>query len=333
MIFVTGGTGVLGSQLLVDLANDNQMIRALYRSDRKKDQTLSVFRQLLGDQAESKWQNIDWVVGDVLDIESLMDHMKSCRTVYHCAAIVSFHRKDFDRMIKVNRQGTANVVNVALHYKYSKICHVSSTAAIGLGSDDKLSEKTPWKISPQTTGYAHSKYASEKEVWRGHEEGLDCVIVNPCVILGAGNWSDSSLTLFKAIQKGARFYPPGSNAVVDARDVSEIMIRLMNSEIVGERYLCIGSNQSFQVLMSAIADKMGRRKPTWRARKWMVSAGRRVMAIMLGLMGKRSAITKETVWALFGHREYDNSKVKQALDYEFKSLDKTIEFSIQNRIS
>ncbi len=332
MIFVTGGTGVLGSQLLYDLTKENVKIKALYRSENKIDQLKKFFQHFNPTTWEDQFNRIQWVRGDVLDITSLEEHMRGCDYVYHLAAMVSFYSGDFAQMMKINREGTANVVNFSLHYGIKKMCYVSSTAAIGENSGAIINEDVKWKNTPTTTGYSQSKYAAEKEVWRGIEEGLNAVMVNPCVILGAGNWNESSLTVFKTVKKGTMFYPPGSNSTVDARDVSSIMIKLLNSEIHSERFLCIGSNQPFEKLMTVIAEKLGSKKPSIKAPRWLVNFGRMGLGVLSFILRKKPTITKETVEALYSHRSYDASKVKKALNYEFKPFEETVEFAVNNRL-
>jgi dihydroflavonol-4-reductase len=333
MIFVTGGTGVLGSQLLFDLTQKGAKIRAIYRSEQKLDQTRDFFRHFNPDNWETQFNGISWVKGDILDLPLLEEQMTGCTHVYHCAAMVSFHKRDFHRMLQINRYGTANVVNVALDLKITKLCYVSSTAAIG-GSDGKvITEKTEWKMEPTTTGYSISKYSAEKEVWRGIEEGLNAVMINPCVILGAGNWNDSSLTLFNTLKKGMKHYPPGSNATVDSRDVSSCMIQLMDSDISGERYLCTGSNQPFKVLMEEIAGALNVNAPKKPVKRWMVNLARRLVQFASHFTGKKPSITKETVEALFSDRSYDSSKLKKALNCELYGLSEMVEHGVKNRMS
>lgn len=332
MIFVTGGTGVLGSQLLFDLTQDDTPIRALYRSDSKRAQLLTFFQLSDPENANARFQQIEWVKGDVLDVVSLEEFMIGCTHVYHCAALVSFHKRDFSRLIKVNRGGTANVVNVALGLGIKKLCYVSSNAAIGGTNKEIVTEKTTWKNTPTTSGYSISKYSAEKEVWRGIEEGLDAVIVNPCVVLGAGNWNDSSLTLLRTMKKGTRFYPPGKNATVDARDVSRIMIQLMKSDITNERFLCIGTNHSFKELMDEICRQLGVKAPKKPVKRWVVNIARRFLGFISIFTGKRPAITKETVDSLFSERTYSNEKVKEALGESFYSLEESVRFAIEGRI-
>jgi dihydroflavonol-4-reductase len=336
MIYVTGGTGLLGSHLLVELTKEQSSIRATYRSKEKRIQTRQLFKFYYPEDWETKFAQIEWVKGDILDVPFLLESMQDCEYIYHCAALVSFHKNDFNRLIKINREGTANIVNACLELNVKKLCYVSSTAAIGSStnsSDDLISEKTKWKNTPTTSGYSISKYNAEREVWRGIEEGLNAIMVNPCVILGAGNWNDSSLTIFRTLEKGLKFYPPGSNATVDARDVSTVMIALMKSDIHSDRFLCIGSNQSFYDLMSEIAKQLNVKSPTIKTGRFIVEIARRLSWFFSLFSSKKPSITKETVQSLFGNSFYDNTKIKKAIGYEFKPLNETIENAIKGRIS
>lgn len=331
MIFVTGGTGVLGAHLMFDLTQSDTPIRAFYRSKDRISQIASVFKFYNPENWQSQFEKIEWVQGDILDITEVLESMEGCSHVYHLAALVSFHPKDFTKMMKVNREGTENIVNACLHHNIKKLCYVSSTAAIG-GEDKVISEKTKWKNEPTTSGYSVSKYSAEREVWRGIEEGLNAVIVNPCVILGAGNWKESSLTIFKTVSKGISFYPPGSNATVDARDVSTIMTNLMTSEINAERYLCIGSNQSFKELMTAIAKEIDVKPPKRKVSKWVISIARRFLDVANWIVGSRSDITKDTVNNLYALKSYDNSKVVEALNFDFRPLEEQVKNAVAGRI-
>ncbi len=332
MILVTGGTGLLGSHLLVRLTANNVPVRAIYRSEQRLQQVKDLFRFYLQDSWEERFAKIEWLKGDILDVPFLEEVMQSCDEVYHCAALVSFHRRDFNRLIKINREGTFNMVNIALKYGVKKFCHVSSTAAIGGNDTDVITEDTRWKNTPTTSGYSISKYSAEKEVWRGKEEGLNVVIVNPCVIIGAGNWNDSSLSLFRTLQKGIRHYPPGANAVVDARDVAKIMTDLMEKNHFGERFLCTGSNQSFRELMEVIAAELGIRAPSVPAKRYQVNIARRLLSFMAFLSGKRTSMTRETVQSLFGKRVYDSSHVQEVLDFEFTPLKESVANAVAGRL-
>jgi dihydroflavonol-4-reductase len=332
MIFVTGGTGLLGSHLLYQLTNSDVQIKAIYRDKEKIETVVKLFNYYDPINFNNRLKKINWVHCDILDIISLEEELKSCKTVYHCAALVSFYRKDFYQLMKINREGTANIVNACLNNNISKICYVSSTAAIG-SNDDIITEETKWKQSPSTSGYSISKYSAEKEVWRGVEEGLNAVIVNPCLLIGAGNWKESSMTIFKTVDDGLKFYTSGSNAFVDARDVAEIMEKLMNSDIKNERFLCIGENSSFINMLSIVAQKLNKKAPSIKVSKFLMKLTWLISGIVSKLIGKKPVITKETANSAFSNTIYDASKVKKALNFQFKSLEDSISNAVKGRIN
>ena len=333
MIFVTGGTGLLGSHLLFELTKSDTPVKAIFRNASKLEVVKRVFKFYDQQNGLERFNSIQWVNCDVLDVVTLAEEMEGSSHVYHCAAIVSFHRRDFNAIMKVNREGTANVVNCALDLGIEKLCYVSSTAAIGNGNNDPIvTEETKWKQSPTTSGYSIAKYSAEKEVWRGIEEGLNAVIVNPCVIIGAGDWNESSMTMFRTIDKGLKFYTEGENAFVDARDIAEIMQKLMLSNIQNERFLCIGENAAFKTLFDKIALRLNKKQPTILVKPWLMGITWRLMALISLLPLIKSPITQETARSAFGKTVYSNEKIKKALDFKFRTLDKMVENAVEGRV-
>lgn len=324
MILVTGGTGLLGSHLLYELVKNGAKVRALYRHTNRIAKVKVLFDFYAGSQ-NHQFESIEWVEGDVLDLVSLEDAMHGITQVYHCAAKVSFAKKDFKDLIHINRVGTANIVNMALKFGVEKFAHVSSTAAIG-GVENKLTtEETKWQISDKTSGYAISKYNSEREVWRGSEEGMDIIIVNPCLIFGAGDLEESSLTIFNTVKKGLKFYSPGSNAYVDARDVATCMIQLMQSEIKNERFLLIGHNLTFKESLVQIAKQMGVKAPNFCPPKWLAILIARLSEFSNRVFKTNSAITLESARSAYSNMTYSNAKIVEATNHSFYSFEATIQ--------
>lgn len=324
MILVTGATGLLGSHLLYELVQNGQPVRALFRDKKRIERVKSLFNYYSNGN-ENGFNLIEWVEGDILDLVSLEDALFGIEHVYHCAAKVSFRKKDFKDLIHTNRVGTANVVNMALKFGVKKFGHVSSTAAIG-GVENKLTtENTKWQISDKTSGYAISKYNSEREVWRGSEEGMDVIIVNPCLIFGAGDLEESSLTIINTIKKGLKFYSPGSNAYVDARDVATCFVQLMNSEKVNERYLVIGHNLTFKDSLFQIAKQMQQKAPSICPPKWLAINIGRFGEMMNRLFKMKSAITVESARSAYSNMTYSNGKIVQATNHSFYPFADTIQ--------
>lgn len=331
MIFVTGGTGLLGSHLLVELSKRGKSIRALKRPNSSLTNVKQVFEFYLSNTSKSLFEKIEWVNGDINNVSSLQDGMKGCEEVYHCAGYVSFWRKDFEKLMKINKVGTANMVNVALSLGVKKFSHVSSTAAIGRNElSSKYSETNKWITSPLNSNYAVSKYSAEMEVWRGQEEGLNVSIVNPSVILGAGNWEDSSLTIFLNVEKGIKLYTEGTNAFVDARDVAFCMTELMEQNIFGERFLTISENVCFRDLFFMIADELKTKRASIKVKPWMAAIAWRIELIR-SIFGSKPKITKETARSAMNESFYSNEKITSKLDYTFTSIEDSVKNAVAFR--
>ena len=331
MILVTGSSGLVGSHILYDLIQKKESVVAMYRSEKRKTRVQQLFNhynQTLNQSVD--YNAIEWVQSDILDIDSFEQAIKGVEQVIHCAALVSFHKMDFSRCIAINRTGTANVVNLCLKHGIKKLCYISSTAALGTKAHP-VTEETPWTPGKEVSGYSISKHGAEKEVFRGIAEGLNASIVNPCVILGPGHWYRSSLTIMHAASRGMRFYPSGTNAIVDARDVSQIVLKLLASEESGEKYLLIGKNLPFEELFGKIGEAFKKPKPSIPINKRLALFVAFVMESLYRLFRMSSPVSVESIQASFKSLEYSNVKVVKRFSYQFHSIEDTIENTIKGR--
>ncbi|MEX1002599.1 MAG: NAD-dependent epimerase/dehydratase family protein [Crocinitomicaceae bacterium] len=318
MVFVTGGTGVLGTHVLLELLSRGEDIRALKRESSDLEQPLRVFQFYLNEKAKSEFNKIEWVNGDLLDIVSLEEGIKGCSAVYHCAATVSFAKRDFNKMWRINKIGTENVVNVCLGQKVEYLCHISSTAAIGKSNKTQPNtEENKWVNNRENSNYAVTKHSAEMEVWRGAAEGLNAVIVNPSVILGPGNWNESSLSIFKVVKRGLKFYTSGMNAFVDVRDVAFIAAELAKRGVFNDRFLVISENLYYKDLFELIAREFDVPPPTIKVKRWMAALAWRVEGFLHFLFGRKQNITKETAKSAMTVTTYSNDKIKSQLNFEF----------------
>jgi len=224
MILVTGGTGLVGSRLLFDLTSRGEKVRALKRPDSNLDAVRRVF-SYYSDRPGDLFYKIEWVNADILNIDSLLEAMHNVKQVYHAAAWVSFDPADREKLIRNNVDGTRNIVNACLASSVRKLCYVSSTSALGPpGTNGLIDEKSMWVPNRLNSGYSVSKFYSEMEVWKGIEEGLKAVIVNPSIIFGPGFWDKGSSSMFTNIFRGLKFYSNGVTGFVSVEDVSAAMI-------------------------------------------------------------------------------------------------------------
>lgn len=328
MIFVTGGTGLVGSHVLFNLLQSGQKVRALKRPTSNLKMVNKIFSYYSGDP-ESLKERIEWIEGDILDYFSLEELLSGVTEIYHCAAIVSFHPNDRDSMLNNNVKGTANLINAALHHQVKKFCHVSSIAALGKTQDGTdIDEDTYWTPSRQKSAYSLSKFFSEMEVWRGIEEGLEAVIVNPSIILGPGNWDIGSPKLFQAIWKGLKYYTKGETGFVDVRDVAEAMIRLTSNtyfkKTKNQRFILNAGNMSYQCFFNKIADALEKPRPKTFASDMILKIAWRAARLASFFSGKRPSITRDAVSGTNRINHYNGTKICKTIGFSYRSLDVTI---------
>ena len=314
MNLVTGATGFVGSYIVRALLKQGVTVRALKRKSSNTD--------LLKD-VEGKFE---WFEADVLDTPALKDAMVGIDYVYHSAAMISFVSSEAELMHKINIEGTANVVNACLDSDVKKLIHISSVSAFGrYEMKFPINEKTSWKDHDDNTQYAISKFRSEMEVWRGIEEGLDANIVNPSTIIGFGDWTKGSCQIFKNVHDGISFYPTGLNGFVAVEDVARICIELMESNISSEQFIVSAENRTFKEIFFEVAKAFNIKPPSKPVSPFLASIGWRLYWLKSKLSGQQPLVTKETTTYTARDYEYVNDKVKNALNFEFKSIDEAID--------
>ncbi len=324
MILVTGGTGLVGSHLLFSLVSKGEKVRALKRKNSNTERVRTIFSKF-SNNYNALFEQIEWVDGDITDQFSLIDALKDITDVYHCSAMVSFRKSDKQLLHETNVIGTRNLVDACLNAKIRKLCMVSSIGALGTPEQDDtvVTENTPWSPESKHSNYSLSKFHSELEVWRGIAEGLNAVIINPSIILGAGFWDKGSSLLFKSVANGLKYYTKGVTGYVDVRDVVRVAIALMQSDISGERFIVNAENCSYQTIFSTIAKHINKKAPYKYATPQMTNIAWR-LASLQRLWGQTPMLTKETARASHSIHHYDNTKIKNTIGINFTPVEVSI---------
>ena len=315
MILVTGGTGLVGSHLLFELSKSQQKIRALYRTKKTIEKVKTIFSYYT-DAIDDQFDRIEWMEADLNDLPKLTDAFEGVKQVYHCAALISFDPNDYYKLRETNISGTANIVNLSVINAIEKLCYVSSVATIGY-DPVKITEETTWDSEATKSVYAITKYEAEMEVWRGIQEGVPSVIVNPGVILGPGFFKSGSGGLFKRVHKGLRYATHGVAGYVGVVDVIKSMVLLMNSECTNERYIIVSENLSFLDFTTLIANEFKLASPKKIARKWMLAFAWRLDWLKHKLTGKRRRLTRNLSKTLRTKSYYSSDKFLET-QTEFK---------------
>ncbi|TGE27217.1 NAD-dependent epimerase/dehydratase family protein [Hymenobacter metallicola] len=323
MIFVTGGSGLIGSFLISALVARGQAVRALYR------------RQVPTFPAASQ---VEWVEGDILDALVIRQALEGVEHVFHCAGLVSYAPQDEAALQQINVEGTANIVDACLDRKGIRLCHVSSVAALGgnaaaeqePGKMQVLTEEAKWDLGAAHPAYATSKYLGELEVWRGVAEGLSAVIVNPSVVLGAADWDRSSTRLFRYAHNEHAFYTPGNINFVDVRDVVEAMVHLaFQPAIAGQRFILNAGAVPLHDFLAQAAACFGKKAPRIAVPDWAAELIWRTEHARSLLTGARPLITKDTARAGRKPVVYQSQKVQNTTGLRFRPLAETIEWCCQ----
>jgi dihydroflavonol-4-reductase len=310
MIFVTGGSGLIGSFLIPELVKQGHQVRALYRG---QVPTIAFA------------EKVEWLEGDIQDIVLLRKALQGVNYVFHSAGLVSYDPQDKDLLKQVNIEGTANVVDACIEAQTIKLCHVSSIAAVGRpAGKDVLTENSKWDQAEAHSAYASSKHLGELEVWRGISEGLDAVIVNPSVVLGPADWNRSSTRLFKYVHNNNSFYTGGKANFVDVRDVVEAMLRLTFSEISGERFILNAGQLAYKDFFEQVAGCMGKKAPSRKVNPVLAEVVWRAERLRSWLTGARPLITKDTARVSAKNHFFSNAKVQKSISLEFRTLPETI---------
>jgi len=314
-IFVTGATGFVGSYIVEKLLSagyDN--IFCLTRNAKNKG--------LATDFADK----VFWLEGDILNMPLLTEQIADMEIVIHAAAIVTFRTKEKKKILETAMDGTANLVNASIDRLVKKFVHISSTAAIGRRKkEENIDEKMIFSHSEFDTTYGLSKFLAEQEVWRGHAEGLNTIILNPSMVIGAGNWEYSSPQIFKKIYEGMKYYPEGINGWVDVRDVAKATILALKSETVGKRYIISSENVSYKYVFETIAQSLKVKGPTKKLNMFLAGILWRWEAFKSFLFRIEPVVTKETIKSTSVSSIYDNNASIKDLEMEYISIVKSIE--------
>jgi len=314
MIAITGANGLLGSFVIRKLIQHNESFIAIKR----KGSDVS----LLNDVAEK----ITWRDADLLDPVSLSEGLKNVTHVIHTAAVVSFNPRKAKQVMDINVQGTRHVVNACLGHGIQRLVHISSVAALGRQKGQSIiNENNKWVDTPMNSVYAKSKYLAELEVFRGQEEGISSVIINPSLILAGANWNQSSAQLFKYVWGQKPFYFDGFLNYVDVTDLTEIIYKLLHSNIEGERFIASAGKISYKDFFGMIAKEFNKKPPSIALAKSFLKIGAVVENFRSWIAGTEPGLTRETARLAGSEFLFENQKIRNRLNFDFQPIDKTLQ--------
>lgn len=320
----------MGAHLLRHLIVNGEKVRALKRASSNTQYTQRVF-ETYRDDPPNLFDQVEWVEGDVLDHEGLLDATAGVDAIYHAAALVNFDPSSRRAMLETNITGTANVVNAALENGVGKMAYVSSVAALDPPREDVPVDEIQFGNNPtRYSAYAESKFQGELEIWRGVEEGLDAVVVNPSIILGPLVPVEGPGALFQSLRRGMSFYPSGITGFVDVRDVCRSLTQLMGREIYNERFILSEGNYSYRYIFQTIARAFGVRVPSRKLPPFATALAWRLEWLLAGLSNRNPRITREIHESAHRQVHFSNEKIRKAIDFQFTSIEQSIKDTVEH---
>ncbi|WP_027385897.1 NAD-dependent epimerase/dehydratase family protein [Chryseobacterium gregarium] len=328
MVFVTGATGILGRVIVLELLKKGKKVRASKRPSSNLNEVKYSFA-FYTENSEDFFNKIEWMDVDFDNIQSLQEAVQGIDEVYHCAAKVGFHPKDDKEIYRMNVKGTENLLYACDRSSVKKFLYVSSIAVLDLANENgELDETSDFNPKEEHSAYAISKHLAEMEVWRASAEGLNTVIVNPGMIVGSGNWGNSSGDIFPTFEKNS-FTFSGGTSYADVRDVAAISIELMEKNIFGERFVIVSESKKYAEIGKQIRKSLGLRDAKILS-KSKLNLG--IVANMLfgWLIPALRMATKANVEAVSAMNSISNRKIRDRLQYQFISLEETVDFHLRN---
>jgi nucleoside-diphosphate-sugar epimerase len=328
MILVTGATGILGRVIVLELLKRGKSVRATKRKTSNLEEVKESFRFYTENPTEF-FNKIEWVNVNFEDIYSLQKALVGVEQVYHCAAKVSFHPKDEKKMYQTNIEGTKQLLYACENSSVKKFLFVSSIAVLdGLNDNGELDESSDFNPKIDHSSYTISKHFSEMEVWRASAEGLNTIIVNPGLIIGSGNWTESSGTLFTEFEKNDYTFS-GGTSYVDVRDVAKISIELMEQNAFGERFILVSESAKYENIGNLIRQKLGK-SPLKRLPNAVLKVGFYLNLLFGWLFSPLRMANKVNIKSVTEMSNISNKKIKEKLHYEFISVEESLAFHVEN---
>lgn len=326
MYYLTGGSGLVGTYVLAELMRNKVEVKCLIRSKESELVMLETVATLLGKHTNEFQHLIETINGEVEDYYTVEGSISEGDVVIHAAAAVSFDSRQRTVIFDTNIEGTRNVVNACLHKKAERLIYVSSVAAIGRTPHlEWVTEETPWQDSSSNTLYAISKYHAELEVWRAMEEGLKAVIVNPTIVLGYTLRGNSSSSIFHQIKKGFPFTSEGINGFVGAKDIASSVLKLIDENVTGERFILNSENLSYDHLFSLTAQGLNKPEPRFYVNQWMKWIILPLAYILSIVSRKPPFVTKEVFATSLAEHKYSADKIKERIGFDFTPVRQVVE--------
>ena len=313
--FVTGGTGLLGNNVLRSLTAAGHTSIALTRRDVPAEVREGI--------------DAEWVRGDLTDPGGLARHLEGCDAAIHSAGLIHLGWRRRDESMRVNRDGTAAVA-AACRSAGVRMVHVGTVNTMAIGTPDRPSDERSERTNfggqvPST--YVLTKFAANEAVDGEVERGLSAVKVHPGFMLGPYDWKPSSGRMYVEVARAWRpLAPTGGCSVCDVRDVAAGVLAASTADVrSGRDYILAGHNVTYLDLWTRFARRAGRRPPLKTLGPLPRWIGSRGGDLLTRLTGTERDINSAAIEMSSQHHWHDSTRAREELGYHIRPLTETLD--------
>lgn len=302
-IFITGGTGFIGNNLIKRLINDNEIYVLCRTPNEHIDKRVNI------------------IIGDILKPQSFVNSIKGINLLFHCAANISFKKNEFEEVYQTNVCGTKNILESSLQAGVEKVVHLSAGAVLGYRKDiGKLIDENCVPYIKKENVYAYTKKLAEEEVQKYVKKGLNVSIANIATVYGVGDNRLNSGAIIKSIYDGnINFVPPGGTSFVAIDDLITGLLLTAERGKAGERYIFCSENMQYRVLTKRIASVLKVAPPKYVLPNlfyWPALCGVKCLELLESLLQrKQSLINVQVLKESFGYKYFNSNKAKEQLGW------------------
>ncbi|MBD0264617.1 MAG: NAD-dependent epimerase/dehydratase family protein [Tolypothrix sp. Co-bin9] len=315
-VFVTGGTGFIGANLVRLLLQEGYSVKALVRPDSN-----------LGNLKELE---LEIVKGDLNDL-NLWQQMRGCQYLFHVAAHYSLWQKDREALYQNNVLGTRNVLAAAQKAGIERTVYTSSVAAIGAGKFDKVVDETYQSPVEELVGdYKKSKFLAEQEAMLAASRGQEVVVVNPSSPIGPLDIKPTPTgdIILRFLRRQMPAYLDTGLNFIDVRDVAWGHLLALQKGKSGDRYILGHQNLSLKQLLDELESITGLSAPQRTVPAWLPLSVAWIDEKILAPLGKEPSVPLDGVRMAKQRMYYNASKAVRELNLPQSSLNRALKDAV-----
>jgi len=307
-IAITGGSGHLGNCLIDKLLSEGYLINALYTSN----------------LPSKKHNNLNWIQGDICDLNVITTLVENCNVLIHSAGIISIGHKNNEEVYRVNVAGTDAIINICIKLPTIRLIHISSSNAVKESKENIIfNEDRPYKTANDFI-YPYSKALGEQLVLKAvTAHNLNAIIIRPTSIVGPSDYKPSLLgqTILDLSRNKLPAITTGGYDLVDVRDLSQTIINSFTKGKKGSIYLVGGEYMTVKQIAEA---SNSNKTPTVISLNILLLL-MPFINIYQKLFKLKWPITKESLVTLkLAPKKVDISKAKNELNHNCRPITETI---------